>query len=503
MRLKAITARLWEHLPIRRKVLALFLVMILSMATLSLYLFSTSSSLSREFQETLGSYTTIVKMRNSFSTEQSLLEQAIRNPSAANLQTLSAFKRQTNQYASELSMDESNPDNYLIADGIKTALSQYRKREMLFIEKLLFCSPGPLSDSALALLEEMQTLYDYINEYLSDLLYRSILANQVQYAEIAERNVRTHTLLSLMAIAVLILVISLVQLLLTQIIRPILLLEKCAEQIGQGNLDAEDVPIYSSDEIGRLTATFNQMRQGMQNMITSLEHKHQIESELQAQELQNAQMMQLLQQAKFQYLQSQINPHFLFNSLNTVASLAREEKAPLTEDLLIRLSRIFRYSLRSKVTSSVPLRHEIEIIKHYLTFQSIRYQNEFSWSIDVEPATEPLSIPQFLLQPLVENSLVHGLRGIDSSKEGHLTISAKLQGTSLHLVVADNGCGFDPALPSKSSKPDGHESIGIHNVQQRLELFDPNSSFQIISSPGNGTVINITLSASRTEAGTC
>lgn len=134
-------AHIWNRLPIRRKVLTLFFVMILSMTTLVLYLFFTSSALNQEFQQTLGNYTTIVKLRNSFSTEQQLLEQAIRNPSAENLQTLSAFKRQTNQYASELLMDESNPDNYLIAKGLKISLTQYRKREMLFIEKLMFCAP--------------------------------------------------------------------------------------------------------------------------------------------------------------------------------------------------------------------------------------------------------------------------------------------------------------------------------------------------------------------------
>ncbi|MDY3985085.1 sensor histidine kinase [Dysosmobacter sp.] len=500
MEWKKMPAHIWNRLPIRRKVLTLFFVMILSMTTLVLYLFFTSSALNQEFQQTLGNYTTIVKLRNSFSTEQQLLEQAIRNPSAENLQTLSAFKRQTNQYASELLMDESNPDNYLIAKGLKISLTQYRKREMLFIEKLMFCAPDPLSDSAVSLLREMETIYDYINEYLSDLLYRSILANQVQYTEITQRNTRMQVFLCLLAGAVLVLVIFLVQLLLTQIIHPILLLEKCADQIGQGNLETGDVPIYSEDEIGHLTATFNGMRHRMQDMIASLEHKRQIESELHAQELQNVQMIQLLQQAKFRYLQSQINPHFLFNSLNTVASLAREEKAPLTEDLLIRLSRIFRYSLESKVTNSVPMKKEIEVIKHYLTFQSIRFQNEFTWSIDIDTASEDLLIPQFLLQPLVENSVVHGLRGIEN---GRLEISSRVEDGFLYLRVADNGCGFDLASLQKSTKPDDHESIGIPNVQQRLELFDPDSSFQITTAPGQGTDINIKLTASRTERTIC
>ncbi len=192
----------------------------------------------------------------------------------------------------------------------------------------------------------------------------------------------------------------------------------------------------------------------------------------------------LLMQARLQALTSQINPHFLFNTLNSVASLIRTNPQE-ARGVVLKLSRILRQRLRNQDTFT-PLRDELEFINDYLSIEMTRFGEKLRFVQDVDPLTLGMLVPSMLLQPLVENSIKHGL----SSKVegGVITIETRRIEDSLQVVVQDNGVG----IPEEKLATLLAQGIGVSNVAERLKvLFGNEHRMWIDSQLGRGTRITI------------
>lgn len=150
-------------------------------------------------------------------------------------------------------------------------------------------------------------------------------------------------------------------------------------------------------------------------------------------------------QAEVKALQSQINPHFLYNALNSIASLAHKN-ADKTEQMALSLSDLFKYSINRKGKKNSTVKEEIEMVQHYLEIEQIRFGDRLKFNINVDKEVEPIKIPMFIIQPLVENAVKHGISKIENNGEITLTISSNNQG--LEIVVADNGPHFPKGLVS-------------------------------------------------------
>jgi len=212
-----------------------------------------------------------------------------------------------------------------------------------------------------------------------------------------------------------------------------------------------------------------------------------------AQERQHAAELESdLHRARLQSLQSQINSHFLFNSLNTIARLAVLEKAPQTERMTYALARLLRYSLR-KVDTLVPLAEEMDQASSYLEIQKARFQDRLDVKVTCEPTCREFQLPCMTLQPLVENALIHGLEPKPGS--GCISVSAQRQNDEVVIEITDTGVGMSPEhLAEVLSEKDrvesrGHTSgLGIRNVRQRLHhCFGGQFSLKISSEEGKGT----------------
>ncbi len=194
----------------------------------------------------------------------------------------------------------------------------------------------------------------------------------------------------------------------------------------------------------------------------------------------------LLSEARLQALTSQINPHFLFNTLNTVSSLVRidPEKARV---VVQKLSSILRRLLRKHDNFS-PLREELEFIDDYLSIEMVRFGDSLKFVKDVDPRTLDRLVPSMLLQPLVENSLRHGLASkIDG---GTIRIRSELRDGRLRLVVEDDGVGIPESTMAKLFE----QGIGISNVNERLKVvFGNDYRMWIDSQPGKGTRTEIEI----------
>jgi two-component system LytT family sensor kinase len=204
----------------------------------------------------------------------------------------------------------------------------------------------------------------------------------------------------------------------------------------------------------------------------------------------------LLLEARLDALQRQINPHFLFNTLNSIASLVRM-KPELARQMTVKLANILRALLKDHDTF-VPLSEELSFTDDYLDIEVVRFGPEkLKVEKEIDLRTLNIMVPSILLQPLIENSIKHGLE--PRIHGGTVTLRSRLEGDRVRIEVADDGVGMD-AHPAKVLRRDG-AGIGMKNVRERLEvLYGDQAHFSVVSSPGRGTRVTIDIPADLPEA---
>lgn len=188
--------------------------------------------------------------------------------------------------------------------------------------------------------------------------------------------------------------------------------------------------------------------------------------------------------ARLEALRSQINPHFLFNSLNSIAQLITTDPER-AEECVQRLAEIFRYLLRSENRSFVTLSDELDIVDAYLDIERARFGEKLNVDYLVDDHVRNRFVPTLILQPLIENAVRHGVS--QKVGGGRVTIEAGLEGEELQVVVRDTGVGMDAAVASRSKS-----GVGLRNVRNRLvQLFGDEYAPEIESEPGSGTSIRL------------
>jgi two-component system LytT family sensor kinase len=197
----------------------------------------------------------------------------------------------------------------------------------------------------------------------------------------------------------------------------------------------------------------------------------------------------LLLEARLDALQRQINPHFLFNTLNSIASLVRM-KPELAREMTVKLANILRALLKDHDTY-VPLREELSFTDDYLDIEVVRFGAEkLKVRKEIDPRTLEVLVPSILLQPLIENSIKHGLE--PRLHGGTVTLRSQLNGDRVLIEVADDGVGMGNR-PASALRRDG-AGIGMKNVQERLEvLYGNQMRFEVVSNPGRGTLVSIEI----------
>ena len=268
-----------------------------------------------------------------------------------------------------------------------------------------------------------------------------------------------------------------------RITRPMRKIETAMQQIGEGNMDIV-VQDQDQDEMGILAATLNNM---------SLNIK-----ELMAQIHRDEEQKRYLQLKAMQY---QVNPHFLYNTLDSIAMSARRNNDSTSEKMALALSEFFRLSL-SHGMEYVTVSEEMRYVQSYLEIQSMRFPDSVTWECRIEPGLENIKVLKFILQPLAENSLYHGLR--DSGREGHIDVSAYAVKEDLIFSVKDNGAGMLPEQLEKlkeeincrqaTEKSIYEGGFGLQNVQQRLQLvYGELAGLSIESEWDEGTCITVII----------
>lgn len=336
--------------------------------------------------------------------------------------------------------------------------------------------------------ENATQMYGYINTCISSLNMEKFKSNSEQYSQLLGQ-FRLFETVSVVAMLLVMgcnvgIIISFVG----TLIRPLKKLAGSADEVAKGNFDIELLPVETEDEVGVVTGAFNQMVRSIGRYIERLRESMKAERELKEREL----MMEThLKDARLKYLQAQINPHFLFNTLNAGAQLAMMEGADRTYDYVQKVAQFYRYNMK-KSQETVTIGEEIEMVDSYIYILNVRFAGDIHYEKKVDESLLSVEMPGMILQPVVENCVNHGIR--EMGDRGKILLSVYRVEDSVCISVKDNGIGMSQETIDKvmsgtfreEGMAAGSNGIGMDNVISRMRLYTGNENVMDISSEGEG-----------------
>ena len=335
--------------------------------------------------------------------------------------------------------------------------------------------------------------YRVITENIQAVLIYDLQSNAIQYNETRDEIERTTTIsYSLFAAAVIIMVVFIFTVS-KEVTGPIERLSEYTQYIADGKYDIKLNNEEICYEISHLYDTFAIMVEKTQLYMENLEEKNVIENELNKERIRGLEMDNLLQQSQLQALHAQINPHFIFNTINIGAQLALIEGDMRTRSYLENLALVFRYNLEGLGSST--LSAELEHVEAYMALLTIRFGHKLRYTqiIDSCVDTQHFIIPRMSLQPLMENAFIHGISPQEDG--GEITIEVKAGNGCALVIISNTGESFpqekidDLALPYFHNDSGHASGIGLRNVIMRLKLFlQTESPLSIVSENGLTTV---------------
>ena len=288
-------------------------------------------------------------------------------------------------------------------------------------------------------------------------------------------------------------VMFLTKILSNALVSPAVLLAQCARKIAKNDFTGEDPSVENRDEMGELVRAFNKMKRSTKGYIDTLKENHRMSELLHREEIERVEMEKQLSGARLELLKSQINPHFLFNTLNMIACMAKLEEAVTTERMISSMGSLFRYNLKTS-EQIVTLARELKVVQYYMYIQQMRFGSRILYSCDLKVDAEQAMIPAFTLQPVVENAMVHGLSKKEQGGRVHVRIWE--QGNRLVISVADTGLGMSEerlaeVTEAMKERRTSRIGIGLGNIYKRIHMMYKQGEFRIASIEGRGTVIQM------------
>jgi len=335
---------------------------------------------------------------------------------------------------------------------------------------------GYISEMSLSLIDQELNTYDEF--------YRGIIR------ESAELNRIGLWLLVVMTVVLLLVAYGFSR----SITKPIQKLTFAARELSRGRFDVA-VDVRTNDEISFLAMTFDRMRTNINELISEIQRKAQLEHELQENKL-------LLKESQLRSLQSQIQPHFLFNTLDTLSKKAYLEGAEQTSDLIANVAGMLRYNLR-RLDRAVTLGDEREALLKYVEVQQARFAERLAFEEDIDERLLDVELPCLTLQPIVENAIIHAVEPMEEGGRLRIRIyeDRREDERAVMVEIEDNGAGMSEDRVSALLEGNGSEAssghstgIGVGNVVRRLRLFfGDDDVIRIRSAPGRGTTVVLRL----------
>ncbi len=347
--------------------------------------------------------------------------------------------------------------------------------------------------------EAAELTSSYIDTYIDKVLLENLNRRAESYRSFSQSYQQLQLYSVVLVLSAIILTMSLILLFTDRFTNPIAQLANQAGEISQGNFEISDIPVTSEDEVGVTTQAFNEMKNSIHTYIEQLQEKRRVERNLAEERVKNLEMEHLLKNAEIVSLRTQMNPHFLFNTLNTGVQLAIMEEADRTADFMGDLAVLFRHNVR-RMWQKNTLRDEVEGLEYYTKLLKVRFGETYRVYVDIPEEFMEAEFPPMILQPLLENSIIHGFS--DTEGGGSIEVRGFQEGGRRIVSVKDDGVGMSARNAAEVLRPisyseedfSSQSGIGLRNVVLRLRLFFNNPEVvSIVSASGEGTEVRIRL----------
>lgn len=492
-RLNAFLRKKWKNLTLQQKLTALFLLTAVIVLAVNLYMFTLINEMTGRVEEVYVSNVTLNELSGALDRVQDSMEEYLNTKSSDAMEDYYRSEQAYRERLDRLNTQATDNQMLLTEKNIRGLSESYLELAAEAIQ----AKRGRNVEKYGKLYEDLSILYEEIHTFIYSLNNAQFKDNSRNY-QVLLSSLRYMEFIS---IAVLFLVllgnISLIVVSTRSVTRPLHRLARAAGEVSGGNFDIGQIPVQSMDEVGIVTNTFNEMVENIRNYIEQLRETMERENQLKEREL----MMQShLKDAQLKYLQAQINPHFLFNTLNAGAQLAMMEEADRTGRFLENVAEFFRYNVR-KNDEDATLKEEIHLVDNYVYILNVRFSGEILFSKEVDQSLLDMRVPSMILQPLVENSFNYGIRNI--SWRGRIELSVYRREEEICISIWDNGAGMEPERieqvlcghAGEAEPSSGSNGVGLKNVTERLKLyFRGQARLQIFSEgEGTGTEVLITI----------
>ena len=397
------------------------------------------------------------------------------------------------------SYESIGSERYARTWNIKNAYQQYAE----FRDAML--SVDVNQPEFLKQLNEYNQREGYLEQYSRRLLQLTVEAGSSAYTEKLPFFKMLPFLFVNFVLIMLVIVIQMGTIMKESIAKPVRALSQEAQRIAHSDFSGKDIQVENQDELGDLVAVFNHMKHAMEENIQTIQENHRMTELLQQEKLENSEMEKRLNANRLELLKSQINPHFLFNTLNMIGSMADLEDALTTEKMTQSLAQLFRYNLNTR-EQIVPIDMELRIAENYMYLQKMRFGSRIQYKVVAPEDIRHLRIPSFTMQPLVENAIVHGLAKKEKGGTVRVTVKQDPVTRLLTLIIEDDGLGIDEerlsALNARMHHPDENKTarigIGLGNIYRRIRtLYPEGGDLSIDAKEGVGTRITLTIPQER------
>lgn len=458
-----------RKLTIRAKMLCVFILTTLIILIVNLFMYVNVNHMINRLDEIYLSNISLNELSDMLEGVQTSMTDYLNTRTSDALEDYYRSEQDYSKLTGELNGHIYGNDLKLMEKNIKSMSEEYLSLTNQTIE----AKRGGNVEKVKTRYEKATELYGYINTYINSLNNEQFHANVGRYQTLS---VSMQYLESINIITLLLVGASniiLIVLLTRTITSPLRELAETADEVAKGNLDVELLPVVTQDEVGSVSKAFNQMIVSIREYIERVKQSMETERAMKEKEL----MMEThLKDAQIKYLQAQINPHFLFNTLNAGAQLAMMEGADRTYHYVQKVADFFRYNVK-KNNDTVTLAEEIALVDTYIYILNVRFSGDIHFRKKVDERLLGVQVPSMILQPLVENSVNYGIRNIDW--EGEILLSVYRMNDTVCISVKDNGIGIeqekiDKIMSSQLRPADlsrDSNGIGLDNVIGRLRLF--------------------------------
>ncbi|SCY37064.1 sensor histidine kinase [Alkaliphilus peptidifermentans] len=483
---------------IRKKLFLYYLITTLILGVTSVYSYQNAKTILARLKPIISDHVYLNDLNNEVNTLMMEVEKYLSTKSSEALLNYYTAYSSLEKKSASFSRDATYDEDSLMLKNIGNMI------DGLLIETdfAVKAKRGRISSEYIAHFTRANEISEHIKYYVNNLLNRRLQDGSEKYMVIT-KNMTFLSYANILVIAVSIVINTLLAIVFTyRLTKPIIELAHSAEKISKGDFNIKSIGTATNDEVDILAKAFNKMVVNIRSYIDEIKKQAEVENKLKEQEMENLKMKSLLKDAELKSLQSQINPHFLFNTLNAASQLAMMEGADKSSEFIENIAELFRYNIR-KLDEPITLEEEINYVEKYMYILKGRFGSKIEFSTNIDVDVLQVKVPCTIIQPIVENAFIHGLEKTD--QDGKIILNVMRVEETILIEVIDNGVGMEEEKLEgffsngiKNAKTHRHASgIGMHNVIERLKLFynitDSKEIIQVESEIGKGTKVTLRI----------